>query len=178
MTDYNYPQSPTMSQDRHMGSMAAALRMKLENLPQLNMHNLSIHHAQQKRLSVELNSATSSRSAHSFSSQQSDDTDATDMTVTPNRSRASTFDNGERITFENAERITSPLVQTVQCKPPLRVVLGTASVGSKLSPLAKITTVEDASKFVSLFRSRGCMHRRQCYVPGVPQTSVPHHLGK
>jgi aflatoxin B1 aldehyde reductase len=147
MTDYNYPQSPTMSQDRHMGSMAAALRMKLENLPQLNMHNLSIHHAQQKRLSVELSSATSSRSAHSFSSQQSDDTDATDLTVTPNRSRASTFDN--------AERITSPLVQTVQCKPPLRVVLGTASVGSKLSPLAKITTVEEASKFVTLFRSRG-----------------------
>jgi aflatoxin B1 aldehyde reductase len=35
------------------------------------------------------------------------------------------------------------------------VVLGTASVGSKLSPLAKITTVEEASKFVTLFRSRG-----------------------
>merc|ERR1711939_683601 len=121
--------------------------MKLENLPQLNMHNLSIHHAQQKRLSVELNSATSSRSAHSFSSQQSDDTDATDLTVTPNRSRASTFDS--------AERITSPLVQTVSCKPPLRIVLGTASVGSHLSPLAKITTVEDAAKFINLFRSRG-----------------------
>jgi aflatoxin B1 aldehyde reductase len=136
-----------MAQDRHMGSMAAALRMKLEHLPQLNLENLSIHHAQHKRTSLELSSATSSRSEHSFSSRQSDDTTATDLTVTPNRSRASTFDN--------AERITSPLVQTVACKPPLRVVLGTASVGSHLSPLAKITTVEDAAKFVSLFRSRG-----------------------
>ncbi|KIX07195.1 uncharacterized protein Z518_01848 [Rhinocladiella mackenziei CBS 650.93] len=147
MTDYDYPQSPTMSQDRHMGSMAAALRMKLEHLPQLNMQNLQLHHAQNKRVSLELNSASSSRSAHSFSSL-SEDTDATDLTVTPtNRSRASTFDH--------SDRITSPLVQTVQCKPPLRVVLGTASVGSSLSPLAKITTVEDASKFVNLFRSRG-----------------------
>ncbi|KIW11071.1 hypothetical protein PV08_10370 [Exophiala spinifera] len=147
MSSFDYPQSPTMSQDRHMGSMAAALRMKLEHLPSLNMHNLDMHRAHQKRLSFELNSATSSRSAHSFSSQQSDDTDATDLTVTPTRSRASTFDN--------AETITSPLVQTEPCKPPLRIVLGTASVGSHLSPLAKITTVEDASKFINLFRSRG-----------------------
>ncbi|EXJ85651.1 hypothetical protein A1O1_06017 [Capronia coronata CBS 617.96] len=128
--------------------MAAALRMKLENLPQLDIQNLkSLHTSQNKRQSLEVNSANSSRSAHSFSSRQSDDTDATDLTVTPNRSRASTFDN--------AERITSPLVQTAQCKPPLRVVLGTASMGSHLSPLAKITTVEDANKFVNLFRSRG-----------------------
>ncbi|KAH0845395.1 Aflatoxin B1 aldehyde reductase member 3 [Fonsecaea pedrosoi] len=48
-----------------------------------------------------------------------------------------------------------PLVPAIPCKPPLRVVLGTASVGSNLSPLAKITTVEDATKFVNLFRSRG-----------------------
>ncbi len=136
MADYDYPQSPTMLQDRHMGSMAAALRMKLEHLPQLSLQNLDVHRAQ--RLSFEMNSATSSRSAHSFSSQQSDDTDATDVTVTP-----------------SAERITSPLVQTVSCKPPLRIVLGTASVGSHLSPLAKITTVEDAAKFINLFRSRG-----------------------
>ncbi|EXJ84887.1 hypothetical protein A1O3_05562 [Capronia epimyces CBS 606.96] len=147
MTDYAYPQSPTALQDGRMGSMAAALRMKLENLPQLNIQNLDLHHAQHKRQSLELNSASSSRSAHSFSSRQSDDTDATDLTVTPNRSRASTFDG--------AERISSPLVQTVQCKPPLRVVLGTASMGSRLSPLAKITTVEDANKFVNLFRARG-----------------------
>ncbi|KAK5205467.1 hypothetical protein LTR72_007024 [Exophiala xenobiotica] len=147
MSDYDYPQSPTILQDRHMGSMAAALRMKLEHLPQLSLQNLDVHRAQQKRLSFEMNSATSSRSAHSFSSNQSDDTDATDVTVTPNRSRASTFDS--------AERITSPLVQTEACKPPLRIVLGTASVGSHLSPLAKITTVEDASKFINLFRSRG-----------------------
>lgn len=131
-----------------MGSMAAALRSKLEHLPQLNMHNLNTLHAQQhKRTSLELSSATSSRSAHSFSSSRSEDTDATDLTVTPNRSRASTLDF--------ADRVSSPLVERVPCKPPLTVVLGTASIGSHLSPLAKITTVEDASKFVQLFHSRG-----------------------
>ncbi|OAP58723.1 hypothetical protein AYL99_07813 [Fonsecaea erecta] len=146
MADYDYPQSPTMSQDRHMGSMAAALRSRLEDLPQLNMANLGTHW---KRTSLEYpNSASSSRSAYSFSSRLSEDTDATDLTVTPTaRSRASTFDN--------AEHLPMPVVPPVPCKPPLRVVLGTASVGSNLSPLAKITTVEEASKFVNLFRSRG-----------------------
>ncbi|KAG9770285.1 Aldo-keto reductase [Exophiala dermatitidis] len=146
MTDDAYPQPPPVSQDGQMGSMAAALRMKLENLPQLNIHNLNLHRSQSNRRFHEINSASSSRSAHSFSDQQSDDTDATDLTLTPNRSRASTFDN--------AERITSPLVQS-RCKPPLRVVLGTASMGSEASPLAKINTVRDAQKFVNLFRSRG-----------------------
>ncbi|KIW74884.1 hypothetical protein AYO21_06103 [Fonsecaea monophora] len=135
-----------MSQDRHMGSMAAALRSRLEDLPQLNMANLSTHW---KRTSLDYpNSASSSRSAYSFSSRLSEDTDATDLTVTPTaRSRASTFDN--------TESLPMPLVPAIPCKPPLRVVLGTASVGSNLSPLAKITTVEDATKFVNLFRSRG-----------------------
>ncbi|KAL2413176.1 hypothetical protein ABEF95_000057, partial [Exophiala dermatitidis] len=126
MTDDASPQPPPVSRDGQMGSMAAALRMKLENLPQLNIHNLNLHRSQSNRRSYEINSASSSRSAHSFSDQQSDDTDATDLTLTPNRSRASTFDN--------AERITSPLVQS-RCKPPLRVVLGTASMGSEASPL-------------------------------------------
>jgi len=43
----------------------------------------------------------------------------------------------------------------IQCKPPIRVVLGTASLGSKKSPLAKITSVDQAQTFVSTFRSRG-----------------------
>ncbi|RMZ77776.1 hypothetical protein DV737_g4240, partial [Chaetothyriales sp. CBS 132003] len=47
------------------------------------------------------------------------------------------------------------MAQREPCKPPLRVVLGTASVGSAQSPLAKITTVEDLQQFVSKFRSRG-----------------------
>ncbi|KIW69448.1 hypothetical protein PV04_05325 [Phialophora macrospora] len=151
MTDYHYPQSPTMSQDRHMGSLAAALRMKLEDLPQLNMANLNTH--QHKRASLDVpNSASSSHSAYSFSSRASEDTDVTDLTVTPTaRSRSSTFAS----TFDNSEDLTSSMQPSVPCKPPLKVVLGTASIGSHLSPLAKITTVEDASKFVNLFRSRG-----------------------
>ena len=148
MTGYDYPQSPTMSQDRHIGSLAAALNMKL---PQLNMANLSLN--QYKRSSLDIpNSASSSRSAYSFSSRASEDTDVTDLTVTPTaRSRSSTFAS----TFDDADQVVSPRPHSEPCKPPLRVVLGTASVGSHLSPLAKITTVEDASKFVNLFRSRG-----------------------
>jgi aflatoxin B1 aldehyde reductase len=133
-----------------MGSMAAALRSRLEELPQLSMANLST--SQMKRASLEVpHSASSLRSSHSFSSRASDDTDATDFTLTPTaRSRSSTF-----ASIDGAEHVSSPLPTTLPCKPPLRVVLGTASVGSHLSPLAKITTVEDAAKFVNLFRSRG-----------------------
>ena len=69
------------------------------------------------------------------------------MTLTPLRSRAGTL--------YKSDTIISPSQQQEPCKPPLRVVLGTASVGSKQSPLAKITTVEDLQKFVSTFRSRG-----------------------
>src|ERR1700742_2592038 len=121
MTDYHYPQSPTMSQDRHIGSLAAALRMKLEDLPQLNMANLSAH--QYKRSSLEIpNSASSSHSAYSFSSRASEDTDVTDLTVTPTaRSRASTFAS----TFDESEQLTLPVPQSEPCKPPLKVVLGT-----------------------------------------------------
>lgn len=40
-------------------------------------------------------------------------------------------------------------------KPALRVILGTASVGSSDVAMAKINTVEDTSKFLDTFRSRG-----------------------
>lgn len=40
-------------------------------------------------------------------------------------------------------------------KPALRIILGTASVGSSEVPMAKINTVEDTSKFLDTFRSRG-----------------------
>jgi len=148
MTDLHYPyQTSSMNpQDRQTGSMAAALRIRLEQLPQLNMDNIP---QPSKRHSAELSSASSVRSTHSFSSRQSEETEATDLTVTPHRSRASTF--------HKTERIIPPVSQLANCKPPLRVVLGTASVGSHLSPLAKITTVEQVQKFVELFHKRGYM---------------------
>jgi aflatoxin B1 aldehyde reductase len=40
-------------------------------------------------------------------------------------------------------------------KPALRVILGTASIGSAKVPMAKINTVESASDFLDSFRSRG-----------------------
>jgi aflatoxin B1 aldehyde reductase len=43
----------------------------------------------------------------------------------------------------------------VSCKPALKVILGTASLGSAKSNMGKISTVDDASKFVQQFRSRG-----------------------
>lgn len=69
------------------------------------------------------------------------------MTLTPLRSRAGTL--------YQTETVVPSANQHVPCKPPLRVVLGTASVGSHLSPLAKITTIEELQKFVNTFRSRG-----------------------
>lgn len=132
--------------------MAAALRMRLEQLPQLNVQvdNSHSHRSHKRQPSDEVSSAASSHSTQSFSSRRStisNATDATDMTLTPLRSRAGTL--------YKAETIISPSVQHEPCKPPLRVVLGTASVGSHLSPLAKITTVEELQKFVATFRSRG-----------------------
>jgi len=127
-----------------MGAMAAALRLKLEQLPQLNIDprtQRSIH-----RLSAELSATSVDSERSDGSSHRSEDTDATDVTLTPLRSRANTY-----------TKMGQPLSPTLQvpCKPPLRVILGTASVGSSLSPLAKITTVEQLAKFIQSFRSRG-----------------------
>lgn len=40
-------------------------------------------------------------------------------------------------------------------KPPVKVVLGTASIGSERSPLAKITQSEDVNEVLNSFRSKG-----------------------
>jgi aflatoxin B1 aldehyde reductase len=42
-------------------------------------------------------------------------------------------------------------------KPPLRIVLGTASFGSARSPFATVTTVDDARAILNSFRGRGYM---------------------
>ena len=148
----HYTTTTTMSQHHQVGSMAQALRMRLEQLPQLNLNidHTPSHKSHRRQPSDEVSSAASSYSSRTFGSRRStvsDATDVTDMTMTPLRSRAQTL--------AQQEQTTSSATEHTPCKPPLRVVLGTASVGSHLSPLAKITTVEDASKFVSTFRSRG-----------------------
>lgn len=152
MADIQSQYTPTMAKHPQTGAMAAALRMRLEQLPQLNlkMDDVRPHRGHRREPSDDVSSETSSHSNQSFGSRRStvsNGTDATDMTLTPLRSRAHTL--------SQQETIIPPTNEHTPCKPPLRVVLGTASVGSHLSPLAKITTVEDASKFVSTFRSRG-----------------------
>lgn len=122
--------------------MAAALRMKLGQLPQLNVIESDIKH---RRQGSDLSSASSEHSIESWPSVTSDETIATDVTVTPFRSRANTTWRSEQPVSPNY----------VSCKPPIRVILGTASVGSAASPLAKITTVEELQKFTTTFRSRG-----------------------
>ncbi|RMZ89958.1 hypothetical protein DV736_g2798, partial [Chaetothyriales sp. CBS 134916] len=160
MTESALPAPANMASHPQMGSMAAALRMRLEQLPQLNITVNNTHlpprHYHRREPSDDVVSATSSFSNHSFGSRRStlsnasDATDATDMTLTPFRSRAGTLERMDTITTTIA-----PVTHRQPCKPPLRVVLGTASVGSAQSPLAKITTVEDLQRFVSKFRSRG-----------------------
>lgn len=81
-------------------------------------------------------------------SYRTDDTNVT-LTPTPFRSRASTTTE----LWQPDQKIIAP--NYVTCKPPIRVILGTASVGSKKSPLAKITSIDSLSKFTSTFRARG-----------------------
>lgn len=144
-------QTLTIPQHPQSGAMAAALRHRLEQLPQLNLQiTEQPRRTHRREPSDDTSSATSSHSTRSFGSRRStvsNATDATDMTLTPLRSRAGTL--------YQTETIVPSANQHVPCKPPLRVVLGTASVGSHLSPLAKITTTEDLQKFINTFRSRG-----------------------
>ena len=149
----DHPTQPT-DMDSHVqtGAMAAALRLRLNELPRLslNVDKAPTQRRHKREPSDDVSSASSSHSNHSFGSRRStvsNVTDATDMTLTPVRSRANTL--------YKPETIIQPSTQHIPSKPPLRVVLGTASVGSHLSPLAKITTTEEVSKFVSTFRSRG-----------------------
>jgi len=146
MTDFQY-RTISSTMDRPMGSMAAALRSKLELLPPLNMDSQLMSPTHQ-RWPSDVSSASSTYSTQSFSSSYySDETAPTDLTVTPFRSRASTL-------WKKSE-VTSTPRPHIPAKPPLRVILGTASVGSSLSPLAKITSADSAFSFVQSFRSRG-----------------------
>lgn len=118
-------------------------KIRLDNLPQIDLNDprFNLH----RRQPSEASSISSEHSIDSWPTLNSDSTVATDITVTPPRSRATT------------SNIVEPTVIStyVPRKPPVRVVLGTASVGSEKSPLAKITSVDQLQKFTSSFRSRG-----------------------
>ena len=132
-----------------MNAMTAALRMRLESLPPLNLSSpsRSLH----QRKSSDLSSASSAFSEHSFSSSHhSDETEATDFTQTPFRSRSSTLWKPEP-----QPTTMAPVSEFIPSKPPIRIILGTASVGSSLSPFGKITDVDSVSAYLATFRSRG-----------------------
>lgn len=133
-------------------SMHDALHLKLSNLSRLDIALQQRHKRDQSDPSpTTAGTDHSDLSKGSRNSMESYGTEATDpLTPTPFRSRASTT---TELWQPEDQQITAP--NFVQCKPPIRVVLGTASVGSKKSPLAKITTIESLSKFLSTFRQRG-----------------------
>ncbi|KAJ9655373.1 hypothetical protein H2198_005747 [Neophaeococcomyces mojaviensis] len=128
------------------------LHMKLSSLPRLLPLEQDYHRHKRERsdpstAGTEASDA-SSRSRGSMESTRTEDTDVL-LTPTPFRSRASTTTE----LWQPDQQVIAP--NYVPCKPPIRVILGTASVGSKKSPLAKITTVEAIVKFTSMFRARG-----------------------
>jgi len=132
-------------------SMHDALQLKLSLLSPLDLNSLQRHHRREPSDPSPLTAGTdySDASRGSRTSMDSYRTDETAMTPTPFRSRANTTTD----LWQPEQQIIAP--NYVPCKPPIRVILGTASVGSKKSPLAKITTVDSISNFTSRFRARG-----------------------
>ena len=145
MTRHLSFRQPTMDEYAQMNSMAMALRLKLDNLPPLSCLPHSAF--QHRRGPSDISSASSTYSSFSFSTNNSHETDATEL-PTPFRSRSSTLWKSE---------LASPYAARphIPSKPPIRVILGTASLGSSAAPMAKISTPQAASSFVSEFRSRG-----------------------
>ncbi len=82
---------------------------------------------------------SSASSTHSTATDTSDDTAITELS-SRNVSRVSSSN-------ENGPGVNQ--------KPAVRIILGTASVGSAEVAMAKITTVEDTTDFLDTFRSRG-----------------------
>ena len=82
---------------------------------------------------------SSASSIYSTASDTSDDTAFTDFS-SRDVSRVSTSDSSGA---------------NVKQRTALRIMLGTASIGSAKVPMAKITTVEDTSEFLETFKSRG-----------------------
>lgn len=96
----------------------------------LNFSNLSLSARQ---------TVSSASSTYSTASDTSDDTAVTELSSQDVSRVSSSNRNGTH----------------VNVKPAIRIILGTASLGSAGVPMAKITTVENASDFLDTFRSRG-----------------------
>jgi aflatoxin B1 aldehyde reductase len=137
----------SLDQNLQNGSMAAALRQKLDNLPPLVFS--PTRQMTHRRWPSDLSAASSTRSGSSIFSaaETSNETEGTEP-FSASRSRSNTFWKQD-LSF-------SPTKESyVPHKPYIKIVLGTASLGSALSPIAKINTAEAANAFVSRFRSRG-----------------------
>jgi aflatoxin B1 aldehyde reductase len=130
-------------------SLAMALRQKLDNLPPLVFS--PIRQMTHRRWQSDL-SAASSSSTHSastvFSAETSNETEGTEP-FSASRSRSNTFWKQPLSAFSETNESYVPH------KPYIKIILGTASMGSALSPIAKINTPEAAQAFVNTFRSRG-----------------------
>ena len=102
-----------------------------------------------RRWPSDLSAASSTHSAISIfsASETTNETEGTEPFSTP-RSCSNTFWK-QPVAFPKTKE------DYVPHKPYIKIVLGTASLGSALSGIAKINTPEAASAFVSTFRSRG-----------------------
>lgn len=129
-------------------SLHDALQKKLSILSRLNVMSLPPKDYKAPSSPKSASTDASDGSRRSMDSYRTDDTDVT-MTPTSFRSRASTTTE----LWQPDQQIIAP--NYVPCKPPIKVVLGTASVGSKKSPMAKITSIESLRTFTSNFRARG-----------------------
>jgi aflatoxin B1 aldehyde reductase len=92
-------------------------------------------------------SSTHSASSIFSAAETTCETEGTEPVSSP-RSRSNTSSK-QLLTFPETKEVYVPH------KPYVKVILGTASLGSALSPIAKINSPEAASAFVSTFRSRG-----------------------
>lgn len=129
-------------------AMAMALRQKLDTLPPLIFSpSRQMTH---RRWPSDLSAASSTHSASSVFSaaETSNETEGTEP-FSASRSRSNTLWKQPLSAFPETTEGYIPH------KPYIKIILGTASMGSALSPIAKINTPEAAQAFVSTFRSRG-----------------------
>src|SRR2546423_1261632 len=128
-------------------SLALALRRKLDNLPPLvfSPTRQMTHRRWPSDLSA--NSSTHSASSIFSAAETINDTEGTEP-FSASRSRSNTFWK-QPLSFSETKEGYIPH------KPFIKIVLGTASLGSELSPIAKINTPAAASAFISTFRARG-----------------------
>jgi aflatoxin B1 aldehyde reductase len=137
-----------LDQKTQIGSMAMALRQKLDTLPPLVFS--PARQMSHRRWPSDLSPVSSPNSPSSsvFSAAEtSNETEGTEP-FSASRSRSNTFWK-QPLSFPETKEGYVPH------KPYIKIILGTASLGSALSPIAKINTPGAAQAFVSTFRARG-----------------------